>query len=134
MELAPLLVQQLISQARKAQQRAYAPYSQFPVGAAILSEDGRVFPGCNVENASFGLTVCAERNAMAAAILAGATPVAVAVVGVKPELLPCGACRQVLAEFNPQMLVVHIDSSGKPQIRSLAELLPRGFQLRQEET
>lgn len=130
MELASLLVQQLISQAKKAQQRAYAPYSQFPVGAAILSEDGRVFPGCNVENASFGLTVCAERNAIAAAILAGATPVAVAVVGVRPELLPCGACRQVLAEFNTEMLVLTIDSCGKPQIRTLAELLPQGFELR----
>ena len=76
MELAPVTIERLIEAARRAQQKAYAPYSQFPVGAAVLAEDGRIFAGCNVENSSFGLTVCAERNAVAATIVAGARPCA----------------------------------------------------------
>jgi len=129
MELAPVVIQQLLATARRAQERAYAPYSRFPVGAAVLAEDGRVFGGCNVENASFGLTVCAERNALAAAVLAGARPVAVAIVGNQHDLLPCGACRQVLAEFNPAMLVITQDASAKPRCRVLATLLPEAFLL-----
>lgn len=118
-----------MQKASEAQSKAYAPYSRFPVGAAILAEDGRVFMGCNVENASFGLTVCAERNAMAAAVLAGARPVAVAIVGNQHDLLPCGACRQVLAEFNPELLVVTQASDQQVNVRSLRELLPAAFEL-----
>lgn len=120
-----------MQKATEAQSKAYAPYSRFPVGAAILAEDGRVFTGCNVENASFGLTICAERNAIAAAVLAGARPVAVAIVGNQHDLLPCGACRQVLAEFNPDLLVVTQGTNHQPQVRSLRDLLPGAFTLRE---
>lgn len=118
---------QLLEKARQAQSKAYAPYSRFPVGAAILAEDGRVFMGCNVENASYGLTICAERNALASAVLAGARPLAVAIVGNQHDLLPCGACRQVLAEFNPDLWVVTRKADGQIEVRSLREIFPQAF-------
>jgi cytidine deaminase len=128
MELAPATVQRLIESARRAQSSAYAPYSRFPVGAAVLSEDGRVFLGCNVENSSFGLTVCAERNAVAAAVVAGARPVAAAVVANIADIVPCGACRQVLAEFGPDMPLVLAGATGDGhRITSLDALLPAAF-------
>ncbi|MGC8917287.1 MAG: cytidine deaminase [Thermoanaerobaculum sp.] len=129
MELAPVVVAQLLEKAGEAQGRAYAPYSRFPVGAAILAEDGRIFQGCNVENASFGLTVCAERNALAAAVLAGARPVAVAIVGNEHDLTPCGACRQVLAEFNRELVIITRRADGHAVTRSLSDLLPQAFSL-----
>jgi len=93
--------QPLIDQAWEARERAYAPYSDFKVGAALLSEDGRVFTGCNVENLSYGLTICAERVAIGSAVAAGATKfVGVAVVAdTAVPISPCGACRQVMSEF-----------------------------------
>ncbi len=128
MELAPVIIERLVEAARRAQATAYAPYSQFPVGAAVLAEDGRVFPGCNVENSSFGLTVCAERNAVAAAIVAGARPTAVAVVANGKAVAPCGACRQVLAEFAAAMPVILATSAGgERQVTSLDALLPGAF-------
>jgi cytidine deaminase len=133
MELALATADRLVESARTAQQHAYAPYSRFPVGAAVLAEDGRVFLGCNVENSSFGLTVCAERNAVAAAVVAGARPVAVAVVANPADIVPCGACRQVLAEFAPEMPVL-LASATAPGYRqtSLAELLPVAFKFQTE--
>jgi cytidine deaminase len=128
MELAPVTIERLIEAARRAQQKAYAPYSQFPVGAAVLAEDGRIFAGCNVENSSFGLTVCAERNAVAATIVAGTRPSAVAVVANASPVAPCGACRQVLAEFSPRMPVVLATSVGDGrQLTVLDALLPDAF-------
>ncbi|MFH1177556.1 MAG: cytidine deaminase [Acidobacteriota bacterium] len=126
MDLAPATAMRLLELARRAQAKAHAPYSRFPVGAAVLAEDGRTFVGCNVENSSFGLTICAERNAVAAAVVAGARPIAVAVAGGQPELAPCGACRQVLAEFCADMPVV-LASAGGYRIINLAELLPGPF-------
>ena len=118
----------LVELARRAQQHAYAPYSGFPVGAAVLTEDGRVFLGCNVENSSFGLTVCAERNAVAAAVVAGSRPVAVAVVTNRDHVGPCGACRQVLHEFAPEMPVITAAQEGdEVRVGSLGELLPEAF-------
>lgn len=119
----------LIAAARAARQRAYAPYSQFHVGAAVLDERGRVHVGCNVENASFGLTVCAERNAVAAAISAGAARVRAVAVFADEAASPCGACRQVLAEFGAPGTDVFIAS---PQVTghdgmTLHELLPMQF-------
>ena len=94
----------------------------------MLAEDGRVFIGCNVENSSFGLTVCAERNAVAAAVVAGARPVAVAVVANRSAVAPCGACRQVLAEFAPAMPVLLATTAGEErQITALDALLPGAF-------
>jgi cytidine deaminase len=128
MELAKATVERLIEAARRAQAQAYAPYSDFAVGAAVLGADGRVFPGCNVENSSFGLTVCAERNAVAAAIAGGTRPTAVAVVVNGKPVPPCGACRQVLAEFDSNMPVV-LASATEPhrEITALDALLPGAF-------
>ncbi|MBX5481329.1 MAG: cytidine deaminase [Myxococcaceae bacterium] len=122
--------EQLFDAARAAQQRAYAPYSKFPVGAAVLAEDGRVHAGANVENSSYGLTVCAERNAIARAVAEGATRVrAVAVVAnTKRACPPCGMCRQVIAEFADPDTPVRSRAPGGDEARyTLGELLPHAF-------
>jgi cytidine deaminase len=109
--------------------RAYAPYSKFSVGAALLSADGRVFAGCNVENASYGLSICAERNAVFAAVAHGARSFqAIAIVSSAQEpVTPCGACRQVLAEFAPSFEVRCFGENGKQQHHTTAALLPAAF-------
>ena len=116
----------LIDAASVARQLAYAPYSGFQVGAALATKAGKIFAGCNVENVSLGLTICAERSAIAAAIAEGSKDfVAIAVVtGGKKPAVPCGACRQVLAEFAPNMRVVAATIGGQVQEFDLAELLP----------
>ena len=124
----------LLAAARAVRRRAHAPYSRFLVGAAVLDQDGRIHVGCNLENASYGLTVCAERNAVAAAVAAGARQlVAVAVVtAAQPAAAPCGACRQVLAELGQSGTQVLLGGvSGPPSARlTLGTLLPRAFSLR----
>jgi len=128
MDLANVTVERLIEAARRAQAQAYAPYSNFAVGAAVLGTDGRVFLGCNVENSSFGLTVCAERNAVAATLVAGTRPAAVAVVVNGKTVAPCGACRQVLAEFDSAMPVVLASTThDSHEVTSLDALLPGAF-------
>lgn len=117
--------------ARDAQRRAYAPYSKFRVGAAVRMA-GEVFEGANVENASYGLAMCAERTAVFAAVLAGARQLeAVAVcTDASPPSSPCGACRQVLLEFAPDptaVTVTAISPSGERRTWTLAELIPDGF-------
>lgn len=119
---------QLFDMARKAMMNAYAPYSKYTVGACLLSEDGRAFVGCNVENASYGLTICAERGAIMAAIAAGArrfTRIAITSQGAMPW--PCGACRQVLNEFAPDIEVLVQDGQGNTDRAPLSQLLPHGF-------
>ena len=120
----------IIDAAIASRQNAYSPYSQFPVGAALLCEDGQIVTGCNVENAVYGLAICAERVAACKAISeARAKIVAVAVAAV-PLAPPCGACRQFLAEFNPKMEVVSVDpDSGEQKKWVLDELLPAAFRL-----
>jgi cytidine deaminase len=122
------LTDSLISAARSVQARAYAPYSRFRVGAALESSDGTVFLGCNVENASYGLTICAERSAVFAAVSAGATRFrrAVVVSDVDPPAAPCGACRQVLAEFGLDLPIDGVGSKATVRWR-LADLLPAAF-------
>jgi cytidine deaminase len=123
----------LFEAAWKARENAWCPYSGFAVGAALEAQDGRQFVGCNVENASSGLTVCAERAAVSAAVAAGARRFRrIAVVAdVEPPVTPCGACRQVLMEFAPD-LVVESASRGGRRRWVLRELLPDPFRSRRE--
>jgi cytidine deaminase len=118
----------LLSAAREVRERAYAPYSRFGVGAALDTGEGHVFLGCNVENASYGVTICAERSAVSAAVAAGYRNFeAIAIAGPEDALTsPCGACRQVLVEFNPEMTVIFTTPDG-PVITTAAELLPHSF-------
>lgn len=121
---------ELFARAKQAQARAYAPYSQFPVGAAIRTESGAVFAGCNVENAAFPLGQCAEASAIAAMVAAGERRIAeILVVGPGPQpLAPCGGCRQRIAEFICEGGVVHLaDASGVARSAPFAELLPLAF-------
>src|SRR5918997_3617638 len=122
------LTDSLISAARSVQARAYAPYSQFRVGAALESTDGTVFLGCNIENASYGLTICAERAAICAAVSAGVRRFrrAVVVSDVDPPAAPCGACRQVLAEFGLDLPIDGVGTRGMVRWR-LSDLLPAAF-------
>ena len=112
-----------------AQRNAHAPYSGFAVGAAIESVDGRTFVGCNVENASYSLAVCAERNAIAAAVVAGATAFTAVAVATPttPPAPPCGACRQALREFGPDLKVILANAKGDRVETTLAALLPLSF-------
>ncbi len=118
----------LVARAREAMRNAYAPYSQFRVGAAIEAADGRVFVGCNVESASYGLTICAERMALGAAVAAGARALRrVAVTTeVDPPAAPCGACRQLLAEFGLNLEVIAAGPASERRW-TLAALLPDAF-------
>lgn len=118
----------LVEAARAARQHAYAPYSRFAVGCALEADDGRVFVGCNVENASYGLGICAERAAVFAAVSAGARQFrrAVVVTDAEPPAAPCGACRQVLAEFGRDLPVDGVGAARTVRW-SLAELLPVPF-------
>ncbi len=121
--------QQLITHALEVRARAYAPYSKFHVGAALLCADGSVVVGCNVENASYGLCVCAERNAINTAVALGKRDfvgIAVATASVPPSS-PCGMCRQVLAELAPDAVVVLVNERGDRVTTSVGALLPGNF-------
>lgn len=117
----------LIKTAMDARTRAYAPYSQFSVGAAVLTVDGSIFGGCNVENASYGLTVCAERSAIFQAVLAGHREIAALAVATGPGATMCGACRQVAREFALDLPVFHCDEQGHFKETCLSALLPDAF-------
>ncbi|TET80184.1 cytidine deaminase [candidate division TA06 bacterium] len=121
--------QELIRMAHKAREKAYAPYSKFKVGAALLTKTDRVYTGSNVENKSYGLTVCAERNAVSAAISDGERDFVAIVISStsKPPAPPCGACRQVLKEFSGDIKVIMVNAAGDRKIRTVAELLPEPF-------
>ncbi len=125
---------ELLALASAARKHAYAPYSHFLVGAALLTRDGRRFSGCNVENASYGLCNCAERTALFSAIAAGCQPgdfAAITVIGDCPEpITPCGACRQVMSELcDADMPVLLANLHGETRRTSVAELLPGSFKL-----
>ena len=121
--------ERLIAAALEVRRRAYARYSKFAVGAAILAADGRMFVGCNVENVSYGLTICAERAATFAAVAAGATEFQLLAIAASGGVTPCGACRQVLAEFAPQLPILVVDADQPKRIveANLRELLPAAF-------
>ena len=124
----PDLAQALLDRARQVMAHAYAPYSQFPVGAALRTPTGEVFTGCNVENASIGLTTCAERNAIAAAVSHGHRDFEFIAITANTQAptYPCGVCRQVLREFAPDLTVILPGPQG-PATTTLAELLPHSF-------
>ena len=109
--------------------RAYCPYSHFAVGAALECADGTVFTGCNIENAAFSPTICAERTAVAKAVSEGHTDFVRIVVAGRCEsfCVPCGVCRQVLLEFAPDMEIICLNSKGEEQVFTLSELLPHSF-------
>ena len=116
--------EELIALAAQARARAYAPYSQFAVGAALLAKSGRVYTACNVENVSYGLSVCAERAAVFKAISEGEREFEAIAVVTETGVTPCGACRQVLREFGEDIRVIVADASGRHRVFSLRELLP----------
>jgi len=125
------LVKKLVAQARQARQRAYAPYSHYLVGAAALAASGRIYTGGNVENASYGLTVCAERVAVTTAAAAGEREIVAVAVSTGNGVAPCGACRQVLAEFMPAQgerdVLVIVDKGDAYTLLHLRDLLPHAF-------
>jgi cytidine deaminase len=121
--------EKLIKEAEKARKKAYTPYSKFKVGAAVLCDDGKIFSGCNIENASFGLTICAERVAFFKAISEGSTKFkAFAVIGnTDKPCSPCGACRQVISEFGEDIPLIMTNLKGDVKIKKIKELLPEAF-------
>lgn len=123
--------QPLIDAALNVRKHAYAPYSKFLVGAAVLTEDGTIFTGTNVENASYGLTICAERIAAGAAVAAGHRMITAVAVSTEAAASPCGACRQFLAEFGGNMKVFQVNADNPAHIieTSLDVLLPEQFDL-----
>ena len=131
----PAQLKKLEAAARAAAGRAYAPYSRFAVGAAVLTATGQIHSGCNVENSSYGLTICAERNALAAAIADGHREfTAIAVIAERhPPAQPCGMCLQTLAEFAPgDFLILLADTAGERRERRLRDFLPDPFQFRRD--
>ena len=130
MILSEDIIQTLLERARQAREQAYAPYSGFRVGAAVLTASGEIFAGANIENASFGATVCAERVAIWSAVAAGQRQItALAVVADTPApVAPCGLCRQVLQEFaEPECPIIMANLQGEYRLVTLAELLPLAF-------
>jgi cytidine deaminase len=123
------IIDKLIKTAKQAANFSYAPYSKFKVGAAILTASGKIYSGINIENASYGLTVCAERVAIFKAISEGENKFDTIAIytNTKHFTYPCGACRQVLAEFNPNLNIIIINGQGKIKKTSLAKLLPNFF-------
>src|SRR6478752_4127274 len=128
--MVPTQVREAVVQAAiDVRQRAHAKYSQFLVGAAILAADGRIYAGCNVENSSYGLTICAERAAVFNAIAAGQREFQLLAIATAGGGTPCGACRQVLVEFAPELPILRIDINQPNAIVevNLRELLPQAF-------
>ena len=121
--------QELCQKAVEMQNFAYVPYSHFPVGAALECSDGTVFTGCNVENAAYGSTICAERTAIVKAVSEGHRDfVRIAIAGNSEDFcVPCGSCRQVMMEFAPEMAVICLNAAGESKSFALRELLPYGF-------
>ena len=119
----------LIAKAREVRKNAYVPYSKFPIGAAILTEDNKIFTGCNIENAAYGLTNCAERTAIYKAIAAGYRKFkAIAIIAdTEKPITPCGSCRQVLLEFGTNIKVIMTNFNGDEEIKTISELLPSSF-------
>lgn len=121
--------EELKAAARSMLERSYCPYSHFPVGAALECADGQVFTGCNIENAAYGPSLCAERVAVAKAISEGRRDfVRIAIAGASPDFcVPCGVCRQVLREFAPEIEILCLNGAGEERCFTLSQLLPESF-------
>ncbi len=121
--------EELIQKAKKAQQNAYAPYSQFKVGAALLTNEEQIFLGCNIENSTFGATNCAERTAVFNAVCNGVREFKklVIVSDSNTPVMPCGICRQVLFEFSPDIEIISVGTTGNIEQTTLPEIFPKGF-------
>jgi cytidine deaminase len=119
--------EELIDLAKQARKKAYAPYSHYKVGAALLGRSGKIYTGCNVENASYGHTVCAERTAVVKAVSEGEREFEAVAVVTKNGGSPCGACRQVLSEFSPELIIYIADKNGEYRTTTLKKLLPDSF-------
>lgn len=128
-DLEPELMLELINQAQSAYRQAYVPYSHYPVGSAVLFFSGKIYSGCNVENVSYGLTVCAERNAIFQAVAQGERKLKGIAIAVPTEGFPspCGACRQVIREFAVDCPVILINGTGQTRLTRLKTLLPESF-------
>jgi len=118
---------ELLDVAWQARERAYAPYSHYQVGAAVRAADGQVYAGANVENAAYGLTICAERVALFCAVSSGQRSFSGLVVITSNGAMPCGSCRQAMAEFAPDLPILAMDQWGKGRLTTLSELLPQAF-------
>ncbi len=129
-------IDELVATARQARSMAYAPYSGFKVGAALQTKEGRIFSGCNVENTTYGLSICAERVVITKAVSEGEKDfVRLAVVSDHDNpISPCGACRQFMLEFDPEMEVVMVGQNGNHRIMTVAELLPHYFMRRNKKS
>ncbi len=123
--------EQAAIEAVKAMRNSYSPYSELKVGAALVSANARIFTGTNVENASYGLTICAERSALSAAVTAGAAKFKLLVLVSESDkcVLPCGACLQVLSEFCDDLKIISINNAGQKEQTSLKQIFPRPFKL-----
>ncbi len=132
MQLTAEIKEKLINKANEIRKRAYVPYSDFPVGAAVLASSGKIYTGVNIENASYPLTICAERVAIFKAIAAGEKDIIALAVSTdtKRPASPCGACRQVMNEFNPDLEVIMVNISGLELQKTASELLPEHFTAR----
>ena len=119
--------EELIDLAKQVRKKAYAPYSHYKVGAALLGKSGKIYTGCNVENASYGHTVCAERTAVVKAVSEGEREFEAVAVVTKNGGSPCGACRQVLSEFSPELIIYIADKNGEYRTTTLKQLLPDSF-------
>ncbi|MFP4548737.1 MAG: cytidine deaminase [Fidelibacterota bacterium] len=121
------IIKDLCNQAVQAAKNAHAPYSDFPVGAALLTEAGKTYHGCNVESSSYGLTICAERNAIASAVVQGEKKFKAMAIYSNIGAAPCGACRQVIWDICGDIDIYSIDNKGKVLVYTSAELLPKPF-------
>lgn len=119
--------QSLIAEAIEAAKNSYSPYSRYPVGAALLTSGGKIYRGCNIENAAYGCTVCAERTAILKAVSEGERHFEAIAVATANGGSPCGPCRQVMREFAPQLTVIIANMQGQARVCTLADLLPDSF-------
>ncbi len=121
------MYKKLLSFAEKASKNSYSPYSKFAVGASVLCSDGKVYCGTNIENASYGLTLCAERTAVFTAVSNGSKNITAVAVYSKDGVIPCGACRQVISEFSQKADIIYNDKNGAVKIKKIYDLLPESF-------